>query len=123
MESTVFKKMRLKPGTSGIYLYAPEDYVSMTEKQDFIDFSKRENYEFVHLFITSKKDYDERIHDALLKLSDKGTLWISYPKSDRKNRYDINRDILFGITQEQGIIACSNVALDDRWSALRFKKM
>lgn len=123
MESTIFQKMRLKQGTTGIYLYAPEEYVSMAKEQNFIDFSKQESYDFVHLFVESKQDYYERIPEALRLLSDNGILWISYPKSSPKNRYDINRDILFEITPEQGIQVCSNVSLDDKWSALRFKKI
>lgn len=123
MESTIFQKMRLKQGTTGIFLYAPEEYVSMAKGQDFIDFSKQESYNFVHLFIESKQDYYERISEALQLLSSTGVLWISYPKSDKKHRYDVNRDVLFEITPEQGIQVCSNVSLDDTWSALRLKKI
>jgi hypothetical protein len=115
--------MRLKQGTTGIYLYAPEEYISMAKEQNFIDFSKQESYELVHLFVESKQDYYERIPEALSLLSNAGVLWISYPKSNTKNRYDVNRDVLFEITPEQGIQVCSNVSLDDKWSALRFKKI
>lgn len=123
MESTIFKKMRLKQGTTGIYLYAPEEYISMAKEQHFINFSKQESYDFVHLFVESKKDYYERIPEALRLLSNAGALWISYPKSSKKNHYDVNRDTLFEITPEQGIQVCSSVSLDDKWSALRFKKI
>lgn len=115
--------MKLKQGTTGVCLYAPEEYINMTKAQDFVDFSRQERYDFVHLFIKSKKDYYDRIHEALQKLSETGTLWISYPKSNKNSRYDVNRDIIFQLTPEHGIIACSNVALDDKWSALRFKKV
>lgn len=123
MESIVYKKMRLKEGTTGIYLYAPKEYVDMAAEQNIIDFSPKESYEFVHLFIESKEDYFSRIHEALSKVKENGALWISYPKSDKKNKYDVNRDILFKLTPEQGVIACSSVALDDKWSAMRFKNI
>lgn len=123
MESTVFKKMKLKEGTTGVYLYAPEEYIAMTKEQSVIDFSEKEKYGFVHLFITSKQEYEDRINEALSLLSENGILWISYPKSDRKTKYDVNRDILFALTQENGIIACSSAALDEKWSAMRFKKL
>lgn len=123
MENTVFKKMRLKEGTSGVYLYAPEEYIEMTKEQNLVDFSEREKYSLVHLFITSKQEYLDRIDEALSLLDESGILWISYPKSDRKTKYDVNRDVLFEITQENGYIACSSVALDEKWSAMRFKKL
>lgn len=123
MESTVYKKMRLKEGTTGIYLYAPEEYIAMTKKQRIVDFREQEKYGFVHLFVTSKQEYRDRINEAISLLGENGVLWISYPKSDRKNKYDINRDVLFAATQEVGYIACSSAALDEKWSAMRFKKM
>ena len=123
MESTIYKKMRLKEGTTGTYLYAPAEYIAMAEEQNIIDFSKREKYQFVHLFIESKKDYYDRINEVVSQLTEGGALWISYPKSDKNNKYDVNRDILFNLTPEQGIIACSSVALDDKWSAMRFKSL
>ncbi|QAA33840.1 hypothetical protein [Clostridium manihotivorum] len=123
MESTVYKKMRLKEGTSGVYLYAPEAYIDMAAEQDFVNFSEKDKYGFVHLFISSKKDYEDRIDEAISKLEDGGALWISYPKSDRKNKYDVNRDILFALTPEKDYIACSSVALDEIWAAMRFKKI
>lgn len=123
MESTVYKKMRLKEGTFGVYLYAPAEYIAMAENQNIIDFSNRDKYQFVHLFIESKKDYYERINEALSKLAEDSVLWISYSKSDKKNKYDINRDSLFALTPENGIIACSSVALDEKWSAMRFKNL
>lgn len=123
VENTIFSKMKLKEGTSGIYLYAPVEYVEMAANQNIVDFSEREKYDFVHLFVESKQDYYDRIGEALSRWTEKGALWISYPKGDKKNKYDINRDILFSISAEHGIAPCSQVALDDKWSALRFKRI
>lgn len=123
MVGTVYKKMKLKQGTSGAFLYAPEEYIIMTNEQDYIDFSEHDKFDFVHLFIQSINDYNERIAETLSKLSETGVLWISYPKADKNSKYDVNRDILFALTQKDGIIACSSAALDEKWSALRFKRI
>lgn len=123
MDSTVFKKMKLKPGTSGIYLYAPREYIEMANNQEFIDFSANKTYDFVHLFVESRQEYSERIGKAIELLSETGMLWISYPKSSGKNKYDINRDVLFTLLPEQGFTACASAALDDKWSAMRFKRI
>ncbi|MDT8715167.1 hypothetical protein IAI10_00535 [Clostridium sp. 19966] len=121
IESTVLKKMRLKEGIFGIYLYAPKEYIEMCNNQNYVKFHKQDNYGFVHLFIESQNDYKARIEEALALLGKGGVLWISYPKSDKKNKYDVNRDILFKLTQENGYIACSSVALNEKWAAMRFK--
>jgi hypothetical protein len=46
--------------------------------------------------------------------------WIAYPKA---NRTDINRDSLWPILSEYGMRPITQVALDDTWSALRFRAL
>ena len=46
--------------------------------------------------------------------------WIAYPKG---NRTDINRDSLWPILSEYGMRPISQVALDETWSALRFRAL
>ena len=55
--------------------------------------------------------HSEAIRDADL-------LWVAYPKG---NRTDINRDTLWPILAEHGLRPIAQVALDDTWSALRFR--
>lgn len=47
-------------------------------------------------------------------------LWIAYPKG---NRSDINRDTLWPIVAEHGMRPIGQVAVDDVWSALRFRPL
>ena len=48
------------------------------------------------------------------------TLWIAYPKG---NRTDLNRDTLWPILAEHGLRPISQVAIDEVWSALRFRPL
>ncbi len=54
------------------------------------------------------------------KLAQAPTFWVAYPKA---NRVDINRDSLWPILSEYGMRPISQVALDDTWSALRFRAL
>jgi hypothetical protein len=47
-------------------------------------------------------------------------LWVAYPKG---NRSDINRDTLWPILAEHGLRPIAQVALDEMWSALRFRPL
>lgn len=47
-------------------------------------------------------------------------LWIAYPKS---NRTDLNRDSLWPILAEHGLRPITQVAVDEVWSALRFRPL
>ncbi|MDF2711129.1 hypothetical protein ACWGH8_05750 [Nonomuraea muscovyensis] len=49
-----------------------------------------------------------------------GTLWVAYPKG---NTSDINRDTLWPIVGEYGLRPNGQVAVDDVWSALRFRPL
>jgi hypothetical protein len=46
--------------------------------------------------------------------------WVAYPKG---NRADINRDTLWPILTDYGMRPIGQVAVDDVWSALRFRPL
>ena len=53
-------------------------------------------------------------------LSRPDALWVAYPKG---NRADINRDTLWPIVGAYGLRPIAQVAVDDTWSALRFRPL
>jgi hypothetical protein len=55
--------------------------------------------------------------DQLLRVE---VLWVAYRKA---NRADINRDSLWPIMAGYGMRPVSQVAVDDEWSALRFRAL
>lgn len=62
----------------------------------------------VREILTAQKD---RLHAPAV-------LWVAYPKA---NRADINRDTLWPILGDFGMRPISQVAVDETWSALRFR--
>jgi hypothetical protein len=54
------------------------------------------------------------------QLTAPGVLWVAYPKG---NKSDINRDTLWPIVGEYGLRPYSQVAVDEVWSALRFRPL
>ena len=53
-------------------------------------------------------------------LGETDVLWVAYPKG---NRTDVNRDSLWPILAEHGLRPIGQVAIDDEWSALRFRPL
>jgi hypothetical protein len=53
-------------------------------------------------------------------LGEPGAFWVAYPKA---NKADINRDTLWPILVDFGMRPCGQVAVDDVWSAMRFRKL
>jgi len=60
------------------------------------------------------------LDDRVEALAAVPALWIAYPKG---NRADINRDSLWPILAERGLRPITQIALDDTWSALRFRPL
>ena len=54
------------------------------------------------------------------RLARSSTLWVAYPKG---NRTDINRDTLWPVLGAYGMRPVGQVAVDEVWSALRFRPL
>ncbi len=54
------------------------------------------------------------------QLQEVTTIWVAYPKA---NRVDINRDTLWPILAEHGMRPIEQVAVDEVWSAMRFRPL
>jgi hypothetical protein len=50
-----------------------------------------------------------------------GILWIAYPKGGSGVKTDVNRDKLWPVVQEYGWRPVRQIAIDDVWSAMRFR--
>lgn len=56
------------------------------------------------------------------RLAEDALLWIAYPKKSGKIRSDISRDNGWELVFAAGYEPVTQVAIDDDWSALRFRK-
>src|SRR5687768_10039492 len=54
------------------------------------------------------------------KLASPSTLWVAYPKG---NKTDMNRDTLWPLLTQYGFRPIGQVAIDDVWSAMRFRPL
>ncbi len=51
-----------------------------------------------------------------------GLLWVCYPKGGANGGTDPNRDILRELLGNRGLVGVTLVAIDDTWSAMRFRR-
>ena len=118
MDSSVFKKMKLKPNSTVRLLLAPQNYPA-SDELIWVDVGQAD---FVHLFIESREQFEGRFPQAVEACKENGMIWISYPKSKGKIRFDINRDSLWGLLLARGYHPIMQISLGDDWSAVRVKK-
>jgi hypothetical protein len=62
----------------------------------------------------------ETLNEHAASLRELATVWVAYPKGKRT---DINRDSLWPILGEYGLRPNGQVAIDEIWSALRFRPL
>lgn len=82
------------------------------------------SYDFVLAFVHSLAEAEETAQTVSKALSEKGIFWMAYPKgSSKKYQADINRDKGNALMQEKGFDGVSLIAIDEDWSAMRFKRL
>ena len=58
----------------------------------------------------------------MLESADPGALvWISYPKKSSRLDSDLSREVVWAAMEETGWRPVSQIAIDEVWSALRFR--
>ena len=125
----VFKKLNYR-GQERVHIFDhPESFetnLGSLEGEAEIKTSARKNdtIEFAMLFATKQAEIDKAVPNFAPKLEGDAVLWICYPKGTSKNySCDFNRDTGFEILGEYDLEPVRMVAIDDDWSALRFRKV
>jgi hypothetical protein len=123
MNEELVKKLRYKSGQASV-IHAPEGYRLGIETAAASDTGSEAvgPFEFVQLFVNNAAELEDSLPGVLPLLEDDAVFWITYPKQSSKVKSDLNRDTLAAIVQESTPYRpVSNVAVDEKWSALRFR--
>jgi hypothetical protein len=116
MEMSLAKKLNFKPGQT-VEVHARPNDVDLGDVE-VVDGGATGG---VIAFVRTVVDVDAQISRVREALGDGRIAWLVYPKAGKLGT-DLNRDILWrhlGLTQ--GLTGVRQVAIDDTWSAMRFK--
>jgi len=81
-------------------------------------------YDFILIFVRNQAEIEKFTPIALHNLLCDGVLWFSYPKKTSKIlRSDIDRDHGWKTLTDAGFHGIRIVAIDDDWSAMRFRSI
>jgi hypothetical protein len=125
---TLAKKLQIKAGTRVLVLGGPEGYLErlgpLPEGAEVrTRGGGRAAFDVVHVFAEDRTGLDRRWAAASGAVRPGGIPWVSYPKQASGAGSDLNRDVLREELASRGWEAVSQVAVDERWSALRFKEL
>jgi hypothetical protein len=116
----ILEKLRYKPEHRAIVLNAPDSYKPTLEGVA-LEPNLDGQFDFIHVFVTLRSQVEGEAASWREALEPNGILWISYPKG-KAIPTDLNRDSLYRAMLEADLQAVTQVAIDDTWSALRFKR-
>ncbi len=124
VDSPLIKKLGIRPGHKLLILNEPEGYVQRLRPlpaNTEIKTNADGTFDLVQLFVHNKVDIDSHAMTAVRALKPGGVLWFPYPKKSSKVKTDITRDAGWESVYILGSRPVSQVAIDDTWSALRFR--
>lgn len=125
---SVFEKLTLKDHGEIIVLNAPASFESELASLGGVDvlrdLQKVEAVSFALVFATRQSEVDAISPGLVDKLKGDALLWFAYPKgTSRKYTCDFNRNTGWRAIRRLGFDTVRAVAIDDDWSALRFRRV
>lgn len=125
----VFKKLNFKSQENVLVVAAPESFRAPMEAMEahtrvYEQPEEGQKIEFALIFGKTKADMETHARAVLPHLENDAVFWIAYPKKSSKNyRADYDRDSGWELLGEWGMEPVRQVAIDQDWSALRFRKV
>lgn len=124
----LFKKLNFKDQKRILVLNRPAEFAPHLEAmQSVTKISTRTSVKeisFVLLFAKSQKEMNALFAKIKDKFVGDALLWICFPKkSSKKYASDINRDVGWTVIGKADFEPVKIVAIDEDWSALRFRKV
>lgn len=124
MPSSLVRKLQLKVEQSVLVLNAPQGYVDRlaAELEGIAVAAHTEGTpDSVLLFVNSLAEAQHLAPQAIAAIDPDGLLWMAYPKGSSGVKTDVNRDRLWEAIKLLGWRAVRQIALDEVWSAIRFR--
>lgn len=125
----LFKKLNYKTHEEILVLNSPESFITeLIEMGNFAGVKRNlkgiKSICFILIFVQKKTEIEKSIHQIFSKLTDDAIIWFAYPKGSSKiYKCDFNRDNGWNSLGEKGFEGVRIVAIDNDWSALRFRKV
>jgi hypothetical protein len=118
MPKTIAEKLLIKPNST-VWLSDPARLPLLTPMPEGVrEVDKLATASTAVLFAEDGAGARKQLAEHSADLAKPGVFWVAYPKG---NKADINRDSLWPIVAEFGMRPCGQVAIDERWSGLRFR--
>ena len=124
----VLKKLGIKPSMKLHLINQPDDYYDLVEMNlESQCCKKNEIVDFVHLFVTYKKDFEKEMKKlkSLIKKNTSIIIWVSWFKkaaiqqAQGKIETDMNEEIIRSYALQNDLVDVKVCAVSEQWSGLK----
>ena len=125
----IFKKLNFKAHKEVVILNAPDSFKTNLENMNSITTIQIATEDinqinFFLAFVTEQEKLEEIVKNTVQKFEGDTVIWIAYPKkSSKKYTCNFNRDTGWDVFGQFDMEPVRQVAIDEDWSALRFRKL
>jgi len=125
--ASVFDKLNFKNQREILVLAAPPSFEPALQTLSGVtvvrDARKAKSIEFAVAFVTKRAEVDAAVKGILPRADGDVVLWLAYPKGTSKRiPSEINRDTGWDSLTSAGFETVRLIAIDEDWSALRFRR-
>jgi hypothetical protein len=125
--ATVFEKLNWKDQQEIVVLNPPDSFQPELSRLSAAtvhrSLSPVKETAFLLAFVTRKSEVDSLAPLIAKRVKGDAKVWFAYPKgSSKKYKCDFNRDTGWDAMKELGFETVRAVAIDDDWTALRFRR-
>ena len=124
MKTPIARKLGMNPGMRALIIAPPSGYMNLvTPAPDGLNVTSRAAgmYPFVQVFAAGLAEIRAFAKKLPKHAAPSALVWISYPKKASKTSSELSRDVIRKAMNAAGWRAVSIVAIDEVWSALRFR--
>lgn len=126
--SDVFRKLNLKEHEEILVLNAPASFEPELAALEGVrvvrDVKTAKRIVFSLAFVIKQDELDSAARAIAAKAEGDAVVWFAYPKASSKNyKCEFSRDSGWAVLGEEGFEGVRMVAIDQDWSALRFRRV
>jgi hypothetical protein len=118
------KKLLVKPGLRMLVLNVPagqRDQLGELPAEPDAAAQAKAEYDWVLAYAKNSAELAQVSAIAFSAIKETGVLWFSYPKKTSKLESDLSRDLVWERLAGSGWRPVTQIAIDETWSALRFR--
>lgn len=123
-QTPLAKKLGIKENQTALIINKPAHYFDLfsdfPENVNIVMAGKEEEIDFIHLFVKSIEEMEDRIIHAKPLLKKDGLIWVSWPKGASKIKTDLKRDYIREFILGIGLVDVKVCSIDKDWSGLKF---